>query len=731
MPEATNDDLMQQLMQTFRDEGEDHLQVINTALLQYERLDTPEQQREIIQAAFRAAHSLKGAARAVSMAEVQTLAHAMETVFQRVRDQEYRLSSDECDRLYDTLDMVRAYLDGATPPVAELAERLFLIGGQNQPSESDGHHPAVQAAQAAQSAVALDPAAETIRVSLRKLDDLMAEVGEMLIARLSASARQAEVRNIRQLLADWGKSWAEIKRILKRHNDTALVELYTAHADTMQLLIEAFTRLDQASQRDSARLGILTDNLQDKVRRLRMIPFHTQRLHLERVARDTARQAGKQVRFELIGEQTELDKQVLETLNAPLMHLLTNAIVHGIETPERRAALDKPAEGLVRVQVQQRGGEVWIHVSDDGQGFDAEAIRKAYQTRYGDIPAGEGAVHLAFAHGVTTDANIGEMSGRGVGLDVVSVSVAALHGRVSVNTTPRQGTTVTLSVPTSLAITRTLLVRIGQETYALPLHTIEKIVAVGAGLSIGGRAALRLDDRTIPLVSLAHLLKRQPEDGLNGSVNGAGKRDKLALVINVGDRALAVTVDDVLTEQELAIKPLPYPLKSVPMVSGVALQGSGQPVAVLNPADFLSAYRNARAELATRYTPAPAEPKRPSAMVLVVDDSITTRTLERNILEAAGYTVLTATDGLEAMSRLKDNPVQIVISDIEMPNLDGFALTRALRADARYEALPIILVTSRERDEDRQAGMTAGANAYIVKRGFDQTELLGIIEQLI
>jgi two-component system, chemotaxis family, sensor kinase CheA len=723
MLEEQNTNLMQQLLETFREEGVDHLRALNNALLAYERAEEPAQQQEAIQTAFRAAHSLKGAARAVSLGDIQKLAHAMETVFQQVRDQQHRLSSTDCDRLYDALDLLNAHLSGETPSTAALSDHLLQLAGQTQAQSVEVETPLpITQTQPSASRTAGE---ETIRVSLQKLDDLMAEVGEMLVTRSSASARQTDIRAIRQMLEGWTKSWSEIKLALKRHNGAALLEMYTAHADLMQGLMDAFARLEQLSLRDSARLGILTDNLQDKVRRLRMIPFHSQRLHLERVVRDTARQTGKQVRFEMTGEHTELDKQVLETLKAPLLHLLSNAVVHGIEPPQVRLKHGKSEEGCVRLQVQQRGSEVRIHVSDDGQGFDSARIQSAYQARYGEIPTGETAVRLAFAHGVTTVDGVDEVAGRGVGLDVVNVSVAALHGRVTVNTTPNEGTTVTLSVPTSLAITRNLMVKVGREIYALPLLAVDTIVPVGNTLSIGGRAALQVEERVIPLVSLAQLLQLPPEE------SPAADQDRLALIIEVGDRALAVSVDDVLTEQELAIKPLTYPLKSVTMVAGVALQGSGQPVIVLNPGDFLSAYRHAQFEYRPQRAMKTEETELSAALVLVVDDSITTRTLERNILQAAGYRVVTATDGLEALNRLQEHPVQIVISDVEMPNLNGFALTRALRADERYEDMPIILVTSRERDEDRQEGMVAGANAYIVKRGFDQTELLSIIAQLL
>jgi len=740
MPADNNANLMQQLMQTFRDESDDHLRVINAALLQYERSDVPEQRQEAIQTAFRAAHSLKGAARAVSLGEVQKLAHAMETVFQHIRDHQYRLSTNEADRLYDALDLLKAHLSGDAPPSADIANQLFAIGEQKQPptaapvpapapAPTEVKPPAPIAPVAS---VAPPPASpgrdaghETIRVSLRKLDDLMAEVGEMLVTRSAATARQADIRAIRRLLDSWAKSWTEIKLVLKRQNSAVLLDMYTAHADLMQTLVDSFAQLEQANLRDSASLGILTDNLQDKVRRLRMIPFSSQRLHLERAVRETARQSGKQVHFEIIGEHTELDKQVLETLKAPLLHLLSNAVVHGIESAEERVALGKPPEGYIGLYVQQRGGEVWIHVTDDGRGFDSGRIQAAYQARYGDLPSDESIVRLAFAAGVSTTTGVDELSGRGVGLDVVNDSVTALHGRVTVNTTLNDGTTITLSVPTSLAITRNLLVRVGEDIYALPLLAVDKLLPIENILSIGGRSALKLGDRTIPLVSLAQLLRRTAAPTLTASQN------RLALIIAVGDRTLAVSVDDVLTEMELAIKPLTYPMHRVPMVSGVALQASGQPIIVLNPGDFLTAYRSARFDLKPLPVATKPAPDEPAIRVLVVDDSITTRTLERNILEAAGYDVITATDGQEALNRLQDNTVQIVISDVEMPNLNGLGLTRAIRSDPRYQDLPVILVTSRERDEDRQEGMVAGANAYIVKRGFDQTELLSIIDQLL
>lgn len=718
MPEP-NDDLMQQLLRTFRDEADEHLQAINTALLRYERSPDADEQQQMIQTAFRAAHSLKGAARAVSLTDVQTLAHAMETVFQHVRDQQQPLNSVECDRLYEAVDLLKQLLKGETQPVDGLADALHQIVGETAAAASKpGNAPS--AGDAGDAPAATD---ETIRVSLRKLDDLMVEVGEMLVLRIGANARMEAIRSINQQLANWSKAWAELKALLTRHDQAAALEPYLALADSMQTIVEAMTRLEHTTYRDTMRLEIVSNNMQDKVRHIRMIPFSTHRLMLERMVRDVARAEDKLVRFEIVGEHTEMDKKVLELLKDPLTHLLNNAVAHGIEAPDEREALGKAREGLIRIRVQQRGSEIGIQVSDDGRGFDTQRIQAAYEARYGEAPSTDSVVNLAFTHGISTHDGISEIAGRGVGLDVVRVRMASVHGRVAVSTEAGKGSSITLTVPTSLAITRTLLLQAAGETYAIPLLAVEKIVHMDHVISIGGRAAVRLDGRTIPLASLAQVLQ------MNGS--DADQEQSLAVVLSVGDQVLAVAVDDILTEQELAIKPLTYPLKRVRAISGAALLGGGKPVLVLNPADLLRAYRQAA------HTAAPAimvdheSNHRPAVQVLVVDDSITTRTLERNILEAAGYQVITATDGEEALARLSENDIDVVVSDIEMPRMNGFELTRELRNDDRYEHLPIILVTSLERDEDRQQGMSAGANAYIVKRGFDQGELLDMIEQFI
>jgi two-component system chemotaxis sensor kinase CheA len=462
-----------------------------------------------------------------------------------------------------------------------------------------------------------------------------------------------------------------------------------------------------------------------------MVPFQTLVLVLERAVRDVAHSEAKQVNFRIDGSEVELDKQVLETLKDPLLHLLRNAVDHGIETPAVREAAGKPPGGTVILTVQQRGSEVHIKITDDGQGFDQQSLLEAYRQRNGNnLPenlADDDIMGLAFLPGVTTTHQVTTISGRGMGLDVVRQRIESIQGRIAVESSPGQGATVRLVVPTSLAMTRGLLVQVGKEGYVIPLLSVEKIVEPDASFVVSGKWMLKVDDAAVPLVSLSQVLERP----------AAPKKEKasnpIAVVIGVSDQRLALLVDDIVTEQELAVKPLGKPLQRVRNVTGAALLGSGEPVVVLNPADLVKSARGVTAaEIAPvvdKHTEEAVEVAPHS--ILVVDDSITTRTLEKNILTAAGFLVTTATDGTEALKRLEEKSIDLVVADVQMPHMDGITLTQELRRSADYQTLPIILVTSLESPEDREKGMVAGADAYIIKRGFDQAELLATIARLL
>ncbi len=745
-------DLLRDLMNSFQAEAAEHLQTLNQALLQLERRPEEARQHELLHDAFRTAHSLKGAARAVGLEDIESLANAMESVLELARDGRLCLDSNMCDVLYDTIDAMDGLLKGQWVSVEQLRNRLSKLSrGETAPllaSEPETPVPALAVETAERVGTAepgvpvaepvwegasqtVMPGEETIRVAVGKLDDLMAEAGELLVSKISAEQRLVDLRTIRQELARWPKIWREIKTLLPRVNGEAglqLADVLTEHHEYIQRLARAINELDQDISRDAVRLGMVTGGLQDEVRRVRMVPFQSIVLRLQRAVRDAARSEGKYVDFHVEGGAVELDKKVLETLKDPLLHLLRNAVSHGIETPEARTAAGKPAEGRVVLIVQQRGGEVRITVQDNGRGFDIAALRRAARA-HGGVPIDDNAsddevISLAFLPGVTTTDHVTDMSGRGVGLDVVRQRLMVLQGRVSVNSAPGEGASVHLVVPVSLAMQRGLLVRAGKERYLLPMMAVKKIDSPRDTFTVEGRHMLTVDGKPLPLVSLAAVLARPADE------DKAERGKSLAVVMAVAEQEVALLVDDVVSEQELAVKPLGKPLKRVRNVEGAAMLGNGEPIVILNAADLIQSVKGAR----TSALPGDGRMKDeagPGAHILVVDDSITTRTLEKNILEAAGYQVTTATDGVEALKRLKEHPVDVIVADIQMPNMDGFVFTRTVRDSAEYSRLPVILVTSLESVEDRERGMHAGADAYIVKRGFDQAELVATIEQFL
>jgi two-component system chemotaxis sensor kinase CheA len=484
---------------------------------------------------------------------------------------------------------------------------------------------------------------------------------------------------------------------------------------------------------DSTRLSAVTGRLHDQIRRTRMLPLNTLFTPLRLQVREMARATEKQVVLVLDDGGAEADRQVLTHLREVLLHLLRNAVDHGIESPEARVTAGKPAEGRIALRAEISGEHLTLRIADDGAGLDLHQIKQralsggllseAEIERMSEADLAD----LIFATGFTTRQAVSTLSGRGVGLDIVRAQVERMRGRVSVQTTAGAGCEFTVIVPLSLTSSNSLLIRAGAVAYALPLDAVQQIVMVGPHdiHTLEGRSVLVLAGRPIPLVHLCDAL------GEGQPAERAGERD-LALLLGSGERQAACMVDAVLGEQELMLQRLPAPLQPVRLIAGATILADGSVVPILDTADLLRAALGARRSiLAASIEAAPRQIR----TVLVVDDSITTRTLEKNILEAAGYRVRLATDGLEALQLLEqlsaDGGCDLLLSDVDMPRLNGFELTSAVRADPRFRHLPVVLVTSLDTPADRERGIAAGADSYIVKRAFDQRTLIETIAQLI
>ncbi len=786
----TDDDIMAQVFAAFCEEQAEHRAAIASLLLELEQHPDHSDAREMIDRLFRAAHSLKGGARAAGLPDIERIAHAIEDVFAAVRQQQAHITPALCDPIYAALEMIRQLVDQATAgqssdatsveaTVRQLRAALSLSPTDDeQPEHSDAHDPSPSSPDAPASAVSSRSAAgdgappsgsgdmTTIRLSIDVLDTLLNDVGELMTGTMRIRDRLRQAQEIASLSARWKRLWRQVRplaiRAQERSNGSmaphikaplaprstpATLNGQEARALT-DALMQAAELIDDLEQRmtafvrdlngDQAMLSAVTDRLHTRVRRTRMLPLHTIFQSLRLVARDVSRSAGKPVDLLLDDGNAEADRQVLEILRDVLTHLLRNAIDHGIEAPDTRRRSGKPERGQVRLTATVAGDWLTVEIADDGAGLDDAAIRRR-ALELGLLTATDlermnpaDIHHLIFLPGFSTRTSISHLSGRGVGLDIVHSHIERMQGRIQVQSTPGEGCRFTLNIPVSLTSSHGLLIRLGSQTCAIPLESIQRIISVAPGdvHILEGRVVVFVDERPIMLVHLADLLGA----GGGTALFTEGMMRRQALVLGSGaERLIACVVDAVTGEQELVIHRLPFPLKRVQFVAAAAILPDGTVAPILDTVDIARAASGAQRAVIAASPENSAQQRTPQ--IVVVDDSLTTRMLEKNILEAAGYRVHLATDGMEAldlMQRLAANGgCDLVISDVDMPRLNGFELTEKLRMSERFKHLPVILVTSLDAPEHRERGVAVGADAYIVKRSFDQQTLLDTIARLI
>jgi two-component system chemotaxis sensor kinase CheA len=492
----------------------------------------------------------------------------------------------------------------------------------------------------------------------------------------------------------------------------------------------------KAAERDSRALSGMVNNLLDDMKKVLMFPFASLLEILPKIVRDLSRDKGKQIELLIEGGELEIDRRILEEMKDPLIHLVRNCIDHGIEPPAERKAKGKPARGTIRITVSPRDDKVELIIADDGGGIPLAAVRSALHKsgtssgeRLGELGDQE-LVPYIFQSGISTSAIITEISGRGLGLSIVREKVEKLGGTVSVKTSPGSGTTFHIVLPLTVATFRGLLVRVGGEAlFVLPTMYIERVVrlqreAIG---TVENRETISLEGSPVSLAHLAEVLELPPAQ------TAPAPSDLLSMVVLAASGThIAFLVDEVVGEQEVLLKGFGRQLSRVRNVAGATVLGNGRVAPILNVADLLKSAAK-RSTFATGHD-LRAESREGTAQrrtVMVVEDSITTRTLLQNILETAGFGVVTAVDGVDALTKLKGGSFDIVVSDVDMPRMNGFELTSRIRGDKNMEELPVVLVTALATREDQERGIDAGADAYIVKSSFDQSNLLEVIEQLV
>ena len=730
-----DEEFLKRLLATFKVEAEEHLQAITAGLLKLEGEPSPERQTDIIQTVFREAHSLKGAARAVNLPEIETVCQSLESVLARWKRQAVEPSAEEFDLLHQAVDQVARLVAATTRPKAEKITAAADPAVFQPPAEKESGAP------------------ESVRVSLAKLQELLQQSEEFLSARLAARQIRAEADQVNSALLAWRAEWNKIQpavRALHRQQGAG-ADLGSQMAKGASLLDsrvfeflqwgEAYHKslegraawLARSAEHGYWQLSRLVESLTEELKKVLMLPFQPALEIFPRLVRDLARSSGKEAELIIRGGEIEIDRRVLDEIKDPLVHLVRNCIDHGLELPEERRRRHKPARGRITMAiVPLEGGKVEVTVSDDGAGIDAARVRQAaiklgLMTPDEAEKAGESDLwNLIFEAGLSTSPIITDISGRGLGLAILREKAEKLEGAYSVETKPGAGTTFRMVLPITMTTLRGTLVRLGPRLFVVPTRNVEQVLRVNRGeiRTVENRATIDLNGRAVALVRLAEVLEL-PVDSGSGE---AGDRVPVVVLI-AAEKRLAFGVDEVLYEQEVLEKPLGGQLSRVRNISGVTILGTGELALILNVADL---FKSAVQVSYSVRKPAPAElAERAPGAILVVEDSITARTLLKNILEAAGYRVETAVDGLDAFGKLQGGAFDLVVSDVDMPRMNGFDLTEKIRRDRELGETPVVLVTALESREDRERGIEAGADAYIVKSSFEQSNLLETVKRLI
>jgi two-component system chemotaxis sensor kinase CheA len=568
---------------------------------------------------------------------------------------------------------------------------------------------------------------ESVRVDTGKLDALMTHAGELTVTKTRVARRLADLDALIDLCEEW------TRREASRQPETGVTHAGAA-VERLGRMAVLLGRLRSGLSEDSAHLDFIAGELESGIRHARLLPLSNVFRLFPRLAHDLGQEQGKEVELVIEGEETNADKRILEEIKDPLMHMLRNAIDHGIEPPQMREQLGKARTGTIRIKASQTASSVTIEVSDDGRGLDEAVIKRAAVKRglasdetLASMSSAE-IQSLIFSPGLSTTGFVTDVSGRGVGMSVARANVERLKGSIRLQSVPGKGTSVMILLPVTLATIRVLIVEVNGYPYGLPVEYVQvlKRVASKDVFAVEGRNAVLHEGRPVSVAKLAELLELPQAIERDKDRNALGAAP--CVVLSVGDEAFGVFVDTLLDEQEVVLKPQTALLEHVRNVAGATILDSGEICMVLNAQDLLASMRKHTTPVASPEAMEAAEIKK---TILLAEDSITTRARETRILENAGYEVVTATDGLDAWNKLATRTFDAVVTDVTMPNLSGLGLAEKIRREPRYADLPIILVTSLASDADKRRGLEAGANAYITKPAFDQQILLDCLERLI
>lgn len=739
------------LLELFSLEAEAQVQVLSAGLLALERDPT---QADYLESCMRAAHSLKGAARIVGVDAGVSVAHVMEDCLVSAQERRLVLGAEHIDALLQGTDLLtRIATPGNSVGAPEIDAYVALMGrllDPNAPQAPAVAPPIIETpvepvrVEPPQAPLpeAMEPAPKrkrvteggerVLRVTAERLNSLLDLSSKSLVETQRLKPWLATLQRLKRQQGSGLRALEELNVHLKDHAlslqaQEALGDARRLLAETQQLLAQKTAELDEFAWQASQRAQVLYDT----ALACRMRPFADVLSGQARMVRDLGRSLGKQVRLEIEGEKTQVDRDVLEKLEAPLTHLLRNAVDHGIETPEQRLLAGKPAEGLIRLRASHQAGLLVLELADDGAGVDLERVRRSIVER-GLSPeqtaaslSEEELLTFLFLPGFSLRDTVTEVSGRGVGLDAVQHMVRQLRGAVVLEQTAGEGSRFHLEVPLTLSVVRSLVVEVGDEAYAFPLAHIERMcdLALEDIVQVEGRQHFWHEGRHVGLVAASQLLNR-PATQNNGQT-------LKVVVIRERETIYGVAVERFIGERTLVVLPLDERLGKVQDISAGALLDDGSVVLIVDVEDLLRSVDKlldtGRLERIARQDQAQAPRKR----ILVVDDSLTVRELQRKLLRGRGYDVAVAVDGMDGWNALRSEDFDLLITDIDMPRMDGIELVSLLRRDNRLQSLPVMVVSYKDREEDRRRGLDAGADYYLAKASFHDDALLDAVVELI
>jgi two-component system chemotaxis sensor kinase CheA len=702
---ADSRDVRARLRALFLDELDDHVERLGRGIEALAAAGA-DSKAQVVQDLFRSAHSLKGAAQATQTTEVALVCHRLEDLLADLRDGGIDVNPD-----------LLAALGGMTDELNEASRSLRAGSAAASDTPPTARTPTA--------------GADARRVTAQTLDDLLARAQQLVVAAHRSTRLAEDVAALNARFTDDEQASLRDEQVLVDALSAVAGEpriraaLDRIHARSRDAAVE-LDRLSQLTAGYEQALRSLSDDFADAAWRARAVPFTDATAGLARVVRELCLDAGKQAALRVDAADVVVDRALVGMLDDVLRHLVRNAVDHGIEVPAERAASGKPPVGTITVTAGLRSGGIEIVVADDGRGVDATAVRQAAHrldtsSDFMELTGERSLVEVLFRPGLSTATGVGTVSGRGVGLDAVRDAVEATGGTVTLHQVSGEGVRVIVNVPLNRSTLRTLLVLVCGELLALPSSAISGLVALPDDAArVASAPVIDVDGDVVPVVRMVDAL-----DWTESAAERTGRR--VALVVRVPEGAVAVEVDELVAEREIVMQAPGPRLAGVSTVLGTAALADGSVALVLNPATC------ARRALAKPPSPGAASPAPPArrTQILLAEDTMTTRELERAILESAGYAVVTAVDGMQAWELLQTQPFDVVVSDVSMPRMDGIALCTTIRESQRWAALPVVLVTSLASEDDRRRGLDAGADAYLTKSGLGRAELLATLERLL